>query len=50
MVSILNYLGFFGMILAIVNAFVGKKIRSDYHIPKTWVLCVVIAYMKGFLI
>ena len=45
MVSILNYLGFFGMILAIVNAFIGKKIRSDYHIPKTWVLCVVIAYI-----
>jgi hypothetical protein len=45
MVSALNILGLFGLLLAIVNAFIGKKIRSDYHIPKTWVLCVVIAYI-----
>ncbi|MBR5641550.1 MAG: hypothetical protein IKW92_05430 [Firmicutes bacterium] len=45
MVSTLNILGLFGLILAIVNAFLGKKIRSDYHIPKTWVLCIVIAYV-----
>ena len=45
MVLALNILGLCGLILAIVNAFAGKKIRSDYHIPKKWILCVVALYI-----
>ena len=45
MVSALNILGLFGLLLAFVNAFLIKKLRNSSKKPKTWVFCIVIAYV-----
>jgi hypothetical protein len=45
MASVLNILGLLGLILAIVNAFIMRKLRNGSKKIGTWVFCVVILYL-----